>query len=64
MTGTWRSLIPRRSGGGAGTPLRLRLRLTLFYGVLSIVSGVALLVLTYLLLSTSQDRSAVGSVNP
>jgi signal transduction histidine kinase len=66
MTKSWRSLIPRspRAEGTSGTPLRLRLRLTLFYGVLSIASGVALLVITYLLLSRSQDRSAVGLVNP
>jgi signal transduction histidine kinase len=44
--------------------LRLRLRLTLFYGLLSIASGVALLLITYALLSRSQDRSAVRLVNP
>jgi signal transduction histidine kinase len=66
MTRTWRSLIPGmpRLEGTSDTPLRLRLRLTLFYGVLSIASGVALLLITYALLSRSEDRSAVRLVNP
>jgi hypothetical protein len=34
-----------RAGFAADVPLRLRLRLTLFYGVLSVVSGVVLLVI-------------------
>ena len=59
MTRSWRSLIPRfpRAKSTPGTPLRLRLRLTLFYGVLSIASGVALLVITYLLINGSGDAS-------
>jgi signal transduction histidine kinase len=44
-----------RAGFAADVPLRLRLRLTLFYGVLSVVSGVVLLVITYLLIENSQD---------
>jgi signal transduction histidine kinase len=63
MIRSWRLLIPRspRPKGSLstppGTPLRLRLRLTLFYGVLSILSGVALLVIMYLLVKGSGDES-------
>jgi signal transduction histidine kinase len=59
MTRSWRSLIPRfpRAKTVPGTPLRLRLRLTMFYGVLSIGSGVALLVITYFLIRGSGDAS-------
>jgi len=68
MTRSLRSLIPRlprRKGtsGPPGTPLRLRLRLTLFYGVLSIASGVALLVITYLLINGSGDDSRANVPN-
>ncbi len=44
-----------RAGFATDVPLRLRLRLTLFYGVLSVVSGVVLLLITYLLIEGSQD---------
>jgi signal transduction histidine kinase len=50
-----------RPGGRDDTPLRLRLRLTLFYGVLSVVSGAVLLVITYALLAGS-DVEHVSSV--
>jgi signal transduction histidine kinase len=54
----WRSLFSgAREGSGSTTPLWLRLRLTLFYGVLSIVSGAALLSITYALLARSQRDS-------
>jgi signal transduction histidine kinase len=55
--GAWRQRL---------SPLWLRLRLTFAYGVLSIVSGIALLVITYLLLSQSQrgDVQAVEVQQP
>jgi signal transduction histidine kinase len=43
-------------------PLWLRLRLTFFYGVLSIASGAALLFITYLLLARSQRAQVSGPV--
>lgn len=64
------------SDGPAGTaPRRLRwtvrLRLTLVYGALFLVSGIALLVITYLLVRTSsslrlyvQHSQAGSSVSP
>ncbi|HST84230.1 MAG TPA: HAMP domain-containing sensor histidine kinase [Kineosporiaceae bacterium] len=45
-----------RAGLAADVPLRLRVRLALSYSVLTIVLGVALLVITYLLIWRSQDR--------
>ena len=42
------------------TPLRLRLRLTLFYGGLSVISGAVLLVITYALLAGSDTEQRVG----
>jgi signal transduction histidine kinase len=58
MRPRWRK---SRTGDTAGTPLRLRLRLTLVYGLLSLASGAFLLLITYLLLARDQrgDVSAV-----
>jgi signal transduction histidine kinase len=57
MPMNWRSL--RSPAGGTPAPRWLRLRLTLFYGVLSIASGVALLSIMYLLITNSQDTARV-----
>lgn len=59
----WRVLVAR-AGLTPATGLWLRLRLTLSYGVLSIVSGVALLAITYALISRSGDTEARHPVGP